>query len=154
MNYLRKITDDLYWVGGSDRRLALFENVYPVPRGVSYNSYLILDEKTAVLDTADAAISRQFRGERAPHPGRPSSGLPGGTTHGARPLQRRVERCCCDYPEMKIVCTAKTVTLINQFYDLETLAGARHHRQGGGYPVHRAATPPPSTSPPWSIGPR
>ena len=43
MNYLRKITDDLYWVGGNDRRIALFENVYPVPRGVSYNSYLLLD---------------------------------------------------------------------------------------------------------------
>lgn len=43
----KKITPDLIWLGGSDRRLALFENVYPIPRGVSYNAYLIQDEKTA-----------------------------------------------------------------------------------------------------------
>ena len=42
----RKVTDDLIWVGANDRRLAMFEGVYSVPRGVSYNSYLLLDEKT------------------------------------------------------------------------------------------------------------
>ena len=41
-----KMTEDLYWVGASDRRLALFESVYPIPRGVSYNAYVLLDEKT------------------------------------------------------------------------------------------------------------
>lgn len=46
MDCTRKLTQGVYWVGGSDRRLALFENLFPVPRGVSYNSYLILDEKT------------------------------------------------------------------------------------------------------------
>ena len=56
----KKITDDLIYVGGSDRRLALFENVYPVPRGVSYNSYLCLDEKTVLLDTVDHSISDLF----------------------------------------------------------------------------------------------
>ena len=44
MYCVKKMTDDLYWVGGSDRRLALFENVYPIPNGVSYNAYLLLDE--------------------------------------------------------------------------------------------------------------
>ena len=43
MHCTRKITDSIYWIGGSDRRLALFENLFPIPRGVSYNSYLILD---------------------------------------------------------------------------------------------------------------
>ena len=58
----KKITSDLIWLGGSDRRLALFENVYPIPRGVSYNAYLIQDEKTALLDTADQAIAaRSFQ---------------------------------------------------------------------------------------------
>ena len=56
----KKITSDLIWLGGSDRRLALFENVYPIPRGVSYNSYVILDEKTALLDTVDSSIALQF----------------------------------------------------------------------------------------------
>ncbi|MED9963144.1 MAG: FprA family A-type flavoprotein, partial [Bacteroidales bacterium] len=61
MHNARKITNDYYWVGGSDRRLALFENVMPIPRGVSYNAYLLMDEdKTVLLDTADASISYQF----------------------------------------------------------------------------------------------
>ena len=55
-----KILDDLYYVGSSDRRLALFENVYPIPNGVSYNSYLYLDEKTALLDTVDASALDVF----------------------------------------------------------------------------------------------
>lgn len=49
-----------YGSGASDRRLALFENLFPIPRGVSYNSYLILDEKTALLDTTDASVTRQY----------------------------------------------------------------------------------------------
>ncbi len=49
----RNVSDSVVWVGASDRRLALFENLFPIPRGVSYNSYLILDEKTALLDTTD-----------------------------------------------------------------------------------------------------
>ena len=56
----RQISDDFYYVGGNDRRLELFENVYPIPDGVSYNSYLLVDDKTVLLDTADAAIAHQF----------------------------------------------------------------------------------------------
>ncbi len=54
------IAEDLFYVGASDRRLSLFENVYPVPRGASYNSYLLLDEKTVLFDTVDHAVSEQF----------------------------------------------------------------------------------------------
>ena len=54
------IGNDLIYVGVSDRRTALFENVYPIPRGVSYNSYVLLDEKTALMDTADLTVSEQF----------------------------------------------------------------------------------------------
>lgn len=60
MHCTRQITDSIVWVGGSDRRLALFENLFPLPRGVAYNSYLILDEKTALMDTVDSSITRQF----------------------------------------------------------------------------------------------
>ena len=56
----RKVSENIHWVGGSDRRLALFENIFPISRGVSYNSYVITDEKTAVIDTADSSISEQF----------------------------------------------------------------------------------------------
>ena len=57
---VRNITDDLVYLGASDRRLALFENVYPIPRGVSYNAYLLLDEQTVLFDTVDRSVSGQF----------------------------------------------------------------------------------------------
>lgn len=57
---VRMITDDLAYLGASDRRLELFENVYPIPRGVSYNSYLLLDEKTVLFDTVDRSVAGQF----------------------------------------------------------------------------------------------
>ena len=60
MHCTKHVTPDIIWLGGSDRRLALFENVYPIPRGVSYNAYLIQDEKTALLDTVDQAIAERF----------------------------------------------------------------------------------------------
>ena len=60
MYCVKQITNDLYWVGASDRRLALFENVYPIPRGVSYNSYVLMDEKTVLLDTVDRSVAEQF----------------------------------------------------------------------------------------------
>ena len=56
----RKVADDLIWVGADDRRLAMFEGVYSVPKGVSYNSYLLLDEKTVVFDTVDHAVEKTF----------------------------------------------------------------------------------------------
>ena len=60
MYCVRKVTDDLTWVGGNDRRLALFEGVYDVPKGVSYNSYLLMDEKTVLFDTVDHSVDRLF----------------------------------------------------------------------------------------------
>ena len=56
----RLVTKDTYYIGGSDRRLALFENIYPLTDGVSYNSYLIQDKKTAVLDGVDVSIQEIF----------------------------------------------------------------------------------------------
>ena len=53
MHCVRKVTDDLWWVGANEHRLALFENIHPIPRGVSYNSYLLLDEKTVLFDCVD-----------------------------------------------------------------------------------------------------
>lgn len=60
MYSVRNVTENLYWVGANDHRLALFENAYPIPRGVSYNSYLLLDEKTVLFDTVDWSGCRQF----------------------------------------------------------------------------------------------
>ena len=60
MYCVRKVTNDLYWVGANDHRLALFENCFPIPRGVSYNAYCLLDEKTVLFDTVDWSACRQL----------------------------------------------------------------------------------------------
>ena len=60
MQCTKKIFDDLIWVGANDRRLAMFEGVYSVPRGVSYNSYLLLDDTTVLFDTVDKAVGSVF----------------------------------------------------------------------------------------------
>ena len=57
---IQQAAQDIVWVGGSDRRLSLFENLFPLPNGVSYNSYVVLDEKTVLFDTADVSIADQY----------------------------------------------------------------------------------------------
>ncbi|MDR1675040.1 MAG: MBL fold metallo-hydrolase, partial [Tannerella sp.] len=57
---MQKIANDIYYVGVNDRRKALFENLWPLPNGVSYNSFLITDEKTALVDTVDICYSDLF----------------------------------------------------------------------------------------------
>ncbi len=54
------VTDSVFYAGVSDRTLDLFESQYPVPNGVTYNSYVILDEKVAVMDTVDNRVSEQW----------------------------------------------------------------------------------------------
>ncbi|MBO4991540.1 MAG: FprA family A-type flavoprotein, partial [Firmicutes bacterium] len=60
MHYVRKVTNDIYWVGANDHRLALFENIHPIPKGTSYNSYLLMDEQTVLMDGIDWASCRQL----------------------------------------------------------------------------------------------
>ena len=118
MDHTRKLTQGVYWVGGSDRRLALFENLFPVPRGVSYNSYLILDEKTALMDTVDAAISRQFLDNvLAVLDGRGLDYLV--VDHMEPDHCAAIAELCQRFPEMKVVGNAKTFNLMGQFYQLD-----------------------------------
>ena len=56
----KQVAQDISWIGASDRRIALFENIFPLENGVSYNSYLLKDEKTVLFDTCDIAVSDQF----------------------------------------------------------------------------------------------
>lgn len=114
----RKVAEDIYWIGGSDRRLALFENLFPIPRGVAYNSYLIMDEKTVVMDTADASITRQFI-ENIAHVlnGRPLDYLV--VNHMEPDHCANIEELLVRYPEMKIVGNVKTHNMIRQFYDAD-----------------------------------
>lgn len=116
MHCVKKVTDDLYWIGGSDRRLALFENVYPIPRGVSYNSYVLLDEKTVLLDTVDASISGLFF-ENLEYV------LNGRTLDYLIVNHMEPDHCAVigdvvrRYPDVKLVCNAKTVPMLNQFFN-------------------------------------
>ncbi|SMC22275.1 Flavorubredoxin [Clostridium acidisoli DSM 12555] len=114
MYCVRKVTEDLYWVGGNDRRLALFENIHPIMQGVSYNSYLLLDEKTVLFDTVDWSICRQFLEN--------IQEVLGGRTldymvinhmepdHGAC-----IEEIILRYPNVKIICTSKASMFMYQF---------------------------------------
>ena len=56
----QEIKENVFWVGGNDRRLHRFENMFPLQFGIAYNAYLIVDEKTALIDTVDASISQLF----------------------------------------------------------------------------------------------
>ncbi len=60
MHNVREIVENLYWIGANDHRTHLFENIHPIPEGVSYNSYVLLDEKTVLFDTADWSVCRQL----------------------------------------------------------------------------------------------
>ncbi len=115
MQNIRRITDDVFYVGASDRRLALFENVYPIERGVSYNSYIVLDEKTVLLDTVDHAVSREFlENVEAALSGRPLDYLV--VNHMEPDHCAVIADLILRYPDLKIVGNQKTMQIISQFY--------------------------------------
>lgn len=114
MYCVREVTEDLYWIGGNDRRLALFENVHPIPRGVSYNSYLLLDEKTVLFDTVDWSICRQFLEN--------IKGVLGDRdldymviNHMEPDHAACIEEIVIRYPNVKIICTEKAFLFMHQF---------------------------------------
>lgn len=116
-NY-RKIQDDLYWVGANDRRLAMFEGVYSVPDGVSYNAYVLLDEKTVLFDTVDKAVAKTFFENVAAVLG--DRKLDYVFVHHMEPDHSALlEDVILRYPEVKIVCNAATKKMIQQFFDFD-----------------------------------
>lgn len=129
MYCVKNVTEDLYWVGGTDRRLELFENVYPIPEGVSYNSYLLLDEKTVLLDTVDQSVSEIFF-ENIAHV------LAGRTldlliiNHMEPDHAATIARVAEKYPEVQIVCNAKTATMMKQYFDFDVDAKALIVKEG------------------------
>lgn len=118
MQNIRKITQDLYYVGASDRRLALFENVYPIPRGVSYNSYVLIDEKTVLIDTADASVGQQFfENVAAALSGRGLDYLV--VNHMEPDHCALIEEIVLRHPEVTVVTNAKAAKMIGQFFGIE-----------------------------------
>ncbi|ACO84401.1 FprA family A-type flavoprotein [Clostridium botulinum] len=114
MYCVRNITEDLYWVGGNDRRLALFENIHPIEKGVSYNSYLLLDEKTVLFDTVDWSICRQFLEN--------IKGVLKDRTldymvinHMEPDHAASIDEIILRYPDVKIICTEKASMFMHQF---------------------------------------
>lgn len=114
MHCVRNVTEDLYWVGGNDHRLALFENIHPIPRGVSYNSYLLLDEKTVLFDTVDWSIGRQFL-ENIEYvlDGRPLDYMV--INHMEPDHGASIEEVLLRHPEVQIISTEKAFMLMRQF---------------------------------------
>lgn len=130
MYCVKKITEDMYWIGASDRRLELFENVYPIPKGVSYNSYVILDEKIAVMDTVDANFTHEWLDnlDRILEGRKPDYLI---VQHMEPDHAANVANFLKVYPETTIVANAKTFTMIQNFFGLD-LEGQKLEVTNGG----------------------
>lgn len=114
MYCVRKVTKDVSWVGANDHRLHLFENIHPIPLGVSYNAYLLLDEKTVLFDTVDWAVCRQFL-ENVEHVlnGRDLDYMV--INHMEPDHCASMEEIVLRYPNVKIISTEKSFMLMRQF---------------------------------------
>ncbi len=116
---VRKITDDLYYVGADDHRLALFENIHPIYHGVSYNSYVLLDEYTVLFDTADWAVGQSFLANvTAALNGRKLDYMI--INHMEPDHAATIGEIILRWPEVKIITTQKAMQMMGQFgFDTE-----------------------------------
>lgn len=114
MYCVRKVVDDLYWVGANEHRLALFENIHPIARGVSYNSYLLMDKSTVLFDTVDWAVCRQFL-ENVEHVlnGRDLDYIV--INHMEPDHGASLEEILLRYPNAKVISTEKSIMIMHQF---------------------------------------
>lgn len=114
MYNVRKVQEDLIWVGASDHRLNLFENIHPIPHGVSYNSYVLLDEKNVLFDTVDWSVCGQFlENLKYVLDGKKLDVI---IIHHVEPDHlASLEEIMLRYPEAKIYATAKAITMMEQF---------------------------------------
>ena len=114
MHCTRRVTDDIVWVGADNRRLALFEAVYSVPKGMSYNSYLILDEKCTLIDTADRSVTDTFlENIESTLNGRSLDYLV--IQHMEPDHSATLFDVLARYPECTVVCNQKTYAMIKAF---------------------------------------
>lgn len=108
----------VYCIGAEDRTLDLFESQYSLPYGMSYNSYLIRDEKIAVLDTVDGRVTQAWQEKllTALAGRRPDYLI---ISHMEPDHAANVRNLSDQYPEMRIVCSAKAAAMLNQFFDFD-----------------------------------
>ncbi len=115
---VRNVTDDIYYVGASEKRTQLFENVYPIPRGVAYNSYILLDEKTVLFDTVDRSVTGQFfENVLGVLEERPLDYLV--VNHMEPDHSSAISEVLVRYPEAKVVLTAAAAAILNQFFSCD-----------------------------------
>lgn len=114
MYCVRNVTEDLYWIGANDHRLSLFENIHPIPEGVSYNAYVLMDEKTVLFDTIDWSSCRQFL-ENLEHVlnGRSLDYMV--INHMEPDHGASIEEVLLRYPNVTIISTEKAFMLMRQF---------------------------------------
>ncbi len=129
MYCVQEIAPKLYWVGGSDRRLELFENMFPLPNGVAYNSYLFMDEKTALIDTVDRSISQLYI-ENIIHVlgGRELDYLV--INHMEPDHCANIEEIARRYPKVKLIGNKKTFQLLEQFYEMDMTSNYMEVKEG------------------------
>ena len=114
----RVVTDDIIYVGVSDRRIQLFENVYPIPRGVAYNSYVMLDKKTVLFDTVDRSVTGQFfENLTAALGGRTLDYLV--VNHMEPDHSSAISEVLVRYPNAQVVCTKAASIILNQFFNCD-----------------------------------
>ena len=129
MHFTRNVTDDLVWVGADDRRLACFEGVYGVPDGVSYNSYLLKDEKTVLFDTVDKAVYQVFfENIKYALGGRGLDYLV--ISHMEPDHAYTIAALLARYPDITIVCNSKIETMLGQFFDVDFTGRLHIVREG------------------------
>ena len=118
MYCIRKINEDITWIGANDRRLSLFEGVYSVPDGVSYNSYFLDDEKTVIFDTVDKAVGELFF-ENLEYvlKGRKPDYIV--VQHMEPDHSATLKQLLKYYPEITIICNQMTSSMIKQFFDFK-----------------------------------
>ena len=112
---IQQILPDIYWAGASDRRLSRFENLFPLPNGVSYNCYVVIDDRTALMDTADNGVNNQFM-ENVMHclNGRKLDYL---VMHHMEPDHcSQIQNILDVFPDVTIVGNATTFKMLDQFY--------------------------------------
>ena len=130
MHQERKISEGIYWIGGNDRRLAKFENCYPIPDGISYNSYLIMDEKNVLLDTVDKSIEKIFFENLEYLLGEQKLDYVI-VNHMEPDHAATLGELLKKYPDVTVVGTAKTFDLIRQFFGVDLQGHMMKVTEGG-----------------------
>ncbi|MCI8641218.1 MAG: FprA family A-type flavoprotein [Clostridia bacterium] len=132
MHCIREVEEDIFWIGSEDRRLELFENLFPIPQGVAYNSYLVMDEKTVLIDTVDYSVGRQFL-ENVKYVLKERKLDYLIINHMEPDHCSLIEELIYKYPEMKIICNTPTVKMLKQFYSFDVESKIQIVKEGEAF---------------------